>query len=65
MHSSERAPPYFLPNDILIDVMLGFPIFFIVRVSRPRVQRLFDLAVLGRCTAVMSERAVVGRGGAL
>jgi len=46
MDSAKRPSSYFIFDDVLIDVVFRFPIFFVVRVLRMGIQRLFNCAVM-------------------
>jgi len=61
MDSSERASSDLILNYVLIDAVFSLAIFLVICVFRSRIQGLLDLSVLRGLTAVVSERAMVGR----
>jgi hypothetical protein len=62
MDSAKRPSSYFIFDDVLVDVVFRLPIFFVVRVLRMGIQRLFNCAVVGGRTTVVPERTLVGGG---
>jgi hypothetical protein len=61
MDGSERASSNLIFYYVLVDVVLSLAIFLVVCVFGPRIQGFLNLSVLRGMTAVVSERALVGR----
>jgi hypothetical protein len=65
MDSTERTPPYFIFNDVLINMVLRLAVLFIVCILGSCVQCLLDRTMMRGRAMVMSERTWVGGGRAL
>jgi hypothetical protein len=46
VNSTKGTPSYFIFDYVLIDMVFRLAIFFTIRVFGPRIQRLFNRAVL-------------------
>jgi hypothetical protein len=65
MDGSKRASTNLIFYDVLINMMLSLPILFIVRVFGSRIESFLHGSMLRGIAAVMSERTLVGRSGAV
>jgi hypothetical protein len=65
MHSTKRTSSDLVLDYVLINVMLGLSVLLIIRILRPCIQRFLNRAVLRRRATMVSQRTLVGGGGAL
>ena len=64
MYGPKGPSSYFIFDDVLVDMMFRLPVFFVVSVLRMGVQRLFNCALVGGRSTMVSEGTLVGGGGA-